>query len=159
MEALASLGINWKLLLAQVVNFLILLFILKKLLYGPVVNILTERKKAIAKAQEDASQAEEALKNAESQSREKISEAVNEAQKIIDEARKQASAASRSALEKASIRAKAIIEEAKEAASSENQKALERARRELAGLVTMATEKILSEKVDQKDTERVISRI
>jgi len=55
MEIFNQFGINPLLLLAQVVNFAVLLFILKRFLYKPILKVLEERKKRI----------EESLKNAE----------------------------------------------------------------------------------------------
>ena len=54
MEALESLGIDWKMLVAQVVNFIILLLILRKFLFGPIVKLLDDRRKTIEKGLSDA---------------------------------------------------------------------------------------------------------
>ena len=55
MDILSQFGVKPILLAAQVVNFLILLFILKKFLYGPILKVLSERRKKI----------EDSLKNVE----------------------------------------------------------------------------------------------
>jgi F-type H+-transporting ATPase subunit b len=56
-ELIRQFGVDWKLLLAQVVNFLVLLYLLKRFAYGPVIAMLHERRRKIEeglKASEDA---------------------------------------------------------------------------------------------------------
>ena len=52
MEIIKQFGINPILLAAQVVNFIVLLFIFKKLLYKPILKVLDERKKKIEERKE-----------------------------------------------------------------------------------------------------------
>ena len=47
MELLHKLGIDWRLLIAQLINFSVLLFVLYKFLYHPILNILEKRRKQI----------------------------------------------------------------------------------------------------------------
>ena len=58
MELLSKLGIDWKLLLAQVVNFGILLGVLTVFVYRPLLDLLDARRERIAKAMEDAGRIE-----------------------------------------------------------------------------------------------------
>jgi len=159
MEGLGALGINWKILLGQIVNFLILLLILRKFLYRPIIDMLERRKKTIAKSLEDASEIEKKLAETDSMSREKLARAADEAQKIIDEAKKQATESSKAELAKTAEQAKKIIENAKSQAESEGKIAYNKARKDLAKLVTVAVEKITSEKQDTQTVERAIKRI
>src|SRR3989344_1805866 len=57
---LDTLGINWKLLIAQLVNFGIILVVLWKWVFTPVAKKLTERTERIEKAMKDASDTEKA---------------------------------------------------------------------------------------------------
>lgn len=159
MEGLGALGVNWKILLGQIVNFLIVLFVLRKFLYRPIIKMLQERKSKITKSLEDAKTIERKLAETGAQSREKLSAAVNEAQKIIDEAHKQAAKESQAALTKSAEQAKKIIENAKSAAEGESRIALNQAKKDLAELVTVATEKILEEKQDAKEISQAIQKI
>ncbi|MCD6185407.1 MAG: hypothetical protein J7K84_06420 [Deltaproteobacteria bacterium] len=54
--------IDWFTVLAQIVNFLILIFLLKRFLYGPIIKAMEERKKKIAKAIDQADSAEKKAK-------------------------------------------------------------------------------------------------
>lgn len=159
MEALTALGINGKLLIAQIVNFLILLFILKRFLYRPIVEMLQNRKKTIAKSLEDAKIIERKLSETDTEAREKLAKAVNEAQRIIDEAKKQAASESQTTLEKAAEQAKKTVDNAKSAAENEGKIAYDKARKNLAELVTLTAEKVVSEKQDPRDIERAIEKL
>ncbi|KKS38507.1 MAG: ATP synthase subunit b [Parcubacteria group bacterium GW2011_GWA2_42_14] len=77
-ELIHQFGIEWKILVAQIVNFFILLVILKKFAYGPILNILKERRKKI----------EEGLLAAE-ESQKKLGEAEKEKEGILTDARKE----------------------------------------------------------------------
>ena len=79
MEILAKIGFDWQVALANLVNFLIIFFLLKKFLFGPIAKTLAERKKAISEGLQNAALATDAL-----------SEAKKEGDKIIAEAKAQA---------------------------------------------------------------------
>ena len=71
MELLQKLGIDWRLLIAQLVNFSILVIILYKLLYKPVLKVLNDRKEKIEQGLKDAkSLGEELERTKELQKRE-----------------------------------------------------------------------------------------
>ncbi|MBI4142938.1 ATP synthase F0 subunit B [Candidatus Uhrbacteria bacterium] len=53
-DLLHKLGVDWRLLIAQIVNFAILFFVLRKVLYRPVLAMLRERRERIAKGLADA---------------------------------------------------------------------------------------------------------
>src|SRR3989338_3575251 len=77
-ELIHQFGIEWKLLLAQIVNFFYFAIVLKKFAYGPILNILKERKRKI----------EEGLLAAE-ESQKKLGEAEKEKEGILSGARKE----------------------------------------------------------------------
>ena len=87
-----QLGIEPKLLLAQIVNFLIIAFVLTKLLYKPILAMLEKRKKEIAQGLELT----EKMRLAEEKYKEKeeklLSEARREARTIVEAAEKEAGA-------------------------------------------------------------------
>jgi F-type H+-transporting ATPase subunit b len=62
-QLLTNFGVDWKLLLAQVVNFGILFWVLKRYAYQPILDVLKNRETIIKKGLEDASNAEKELKN------------------------------------------------------------------------------------------------
>jgi len=159
MEALASLGIDWKLLLSQIVNFLILLFVLKRFLYGPIVKMLSDRRDKVAKSMEDAKAAEEKLALAEQESKKILDKAVNEADLIAKAAKKSAQDEASKILVDASEKAQKISQNAKTSAEREKDMIVEKAKKDLAQLVTIATEKIIETKPAADDVAKAISEI
>ena len=62
MEIIRNFGIQPVLLLAQIVNFLIILYLLQKFFYKPIVKLLEQRKKRIEESLKNADLIEEKLK-------------------------------------------------------------------------------------------------
>src|SRR3989344_8353758 len=88
MEILKQFGINPVLLAAQVVNFLILLFILKKFLYKPILKVLDERKRKIEESLNNATEIERKLSQTNETIEKMIGKAALDAQKMLDETKK-----------------------------------------------------------------------
>lgn len=90
MGLIEGLGINLKLLLAQLVNFLILLLVLMKLVYRPVLKMLDERSRIVKESLEKAKEVEEEKRAIDEKRKEILLHAREEALKIIEEAKKEA---------------------------------------------------------------------
>jgi len=86
MDIIKDFGIDPLLLGAQVVNFVILLFILKKFLYKPLLNLLQKRQNEIKEGIAKASNAQEILEKAILQEKNILRNANNIAKKIINDA-------------------------------------------------------------------------
>ena len=80
MEILENLGIDWKILLAQIINFLVILYLLKRFAYRPFLKILRERKEKIDKGIKRSEEIEKRIQAIKSQ---------KEKEKILEMARKQ----------------------------------------------------------------------
>lgn len=90
MEIFKNFGIQPIFLLAQIVNFLIILFLLKKFFYGPIVKILEDRKKRIEESLKNADLIEERLQKTDEKSAQILEEAKSSAQAIIADAKSEA---------------------------------------------------------------------
>lgn len=159
MSGIASLGVDPKLLIAQAINFLILLLLLNKFLYKPIVQLLQDRKNKIAEGIKYADEAKVELEKAKIEARKVVSEAIEEAQKIQSESKKTAEQEIMKILSAAQKRAEKIVEGAKVSATAEEEKIEMRAKGKIADLVSAAVEKILEEKQDTKEIERLIQKI
>ncbi|HVF69376.1 MAG TPA: F0F1 ATP synthase subunit B [Xanthomonadales bacterium] len=89
MEILKNFGFEWTLFAAQIVNFLIIFWLLKKFLYKPVLKLLGERKKKIEDGLKNAEKAEKLLAETVQREEEILKKAQSEAKKLLDEARTQ----------------------------------------------------------------------
>ncbi len=159
MSGLASLGIDWKLLIAQAINFLILLLILNKFLFKPVVQLLSDRKKRVEEGIKQSELAKVELGKAQEQARKIMGKAVDDAQKLQNESKKTAEQEVTKTLTSAQKRAEKIIEGAKSSAVTEQEKVERQAKAKIAELVTVAVEKILEQKQDEKEIDRLIQKI
>jgi F-type H+-transporting ATPase subunit b len=159
MDALSNLGIDGKLLLSQIVNFLILLFVLKKLLYQPIVTMLDKRKKTIAEGLENAKAAEVSLAEADEKTKEIISKALARSDEIVEQAKKEASNEAQAIIDDANKKAEKIVLAANANAKAQEEKIVSGAKSQLAGLITIAVEKIIGQKTSTDDVDRAIKEI
>lgn len=148
MNGISALGIDWKLLLAQIINFLILLLILRYFLYRPVVDLLQRRRKTIEQGLKDAEEAQVKLDRANDESQKIIAKATDEADKIVKSAKETAKKEADEIVNSANERSQKIIAEAKVAAAREQEKVISGAKTQVARLVVAATEKILGKKTN-----------
>lgn len=158
MDFLDKLGIDYRLIIAQVVNFAILLFVLHRFAYKPILKVLAERRERIERSQKDAAALEERISKGEEERRERLNQAQQEADLIVSEARQQAETMREKMLEAAKAEVSAAMLEAASEARELKERALAEARVEVAGLVVDATEKILGEKLTEKRDRDFIER-
>lgn len=155
-ELLTSLGIDWKLFIAQLVNFGILLFILYKFAYKPVLKMLDDRTEKIEKGLADAEESGKKLKEIEEKEKNVLIEAKKEAKNIIRKAEDQAEINKAELVEIAQTESDKIIEKAKKVASEEKDKMMADVKGEVSALVAVAVEKVIDEKMnDDKDAQIV----
>lgn len=142
-QLFAAFGINWKLLLAQGVNFGIVLTGLWYFLYKPVMKVMEERRNVIAQGVEDAQRAEEKLAGADSAAAGRVAEADAEASEILARSRQAASTEGAKIVEEARARADALQKDAALRAAEEQAHAMRESEREVARLAVLAAEKVL----------------
>ncbi|WP_295919879.1 F0F1 ATP synthase subunit B [Anaerovibrio lipolyticus] len=143
-------------LIAQMLNFLVLVVLLRIFAYKPIVKMLKEREERIAgsikKADDDAAAAEATLK----QYQEQLAGARVKAQEIIDKAEKR----TREDHEASMQTTKAEIDQMKHAAQLEIQReralAVEKLKGQVAALSIAAAEKIVSKNIDAAENEALI---
>lgn len=155
MELISKLGINLGMLIAQLVNFLILLFVLKKFVYGPVLEKLEQRKAMIAKSVSDAKTAEETLKDIEKARAEMLEKTKSQALSMIEAAAASAQQAKDSITESARREAQEIFDQSKLQIAREKEKMLKEASEELGQLVVKAAEKIIEREFTPQDQKRL----
>ena len=158
MEILNEFGIDWRLLAAQIVNFAILLFILKKILYKPILKMLEERRERIAQAEKNADDIEKRLEKIESEREKTIETASKEAMKILEDATKTSSQIIEEAHTKASEDINLMIEKAKDQIAQDRDKMREEIRSELADLVASAMTVVYEKKLTKSDQEEIIKK-
>ena len=159
MEALSSLGIDLKLLIAQIINFLILMFLLYKFLYNPILKILKERQDKIAKGFRDSESAQVMLKKTEEKTKKLINEANQESEKIVQETKKTMEEEMSKTISKAQQKSEEILAAARNQAKLEQDQVFTKAKREMADLVTIMTEKVIQTKQEAQQISKEIEKI
>ena len=152
----ALLGIDWKLFIAQLINFLIVLFILWKWVFKPLGKKLEQRTHKIEQSLQQAKEVEQKLKDAEAFRQAEMEKVRAEANAAIYEAQKNAEKVREELTNAAQAEAAKLLEDARKEINAEKVKMLQEVREEAAILVVAATEKILKEKIDPKKDEQLI---
>jgi F-type H+-transporting ATPase subunit b len=157
-ELFAKLGIDWKLLIAQIINFLVLLFILYKFAYRPLLAMLDKRTKKIEQGLKDAEVAHKKLEESEKKQTEILHKARVEAKDIVEKAREQAEKGRAEIVAESKVQSDKLIADARAQIEQEKQKTLSEIKSEIGGLVVAATEKIIEEKMDEKKDKELIEK-
>lgn len=152
-----ELGINGYTLLAQIANFLILLFLLRKFLYKPLLIFLEKRKDIIEEGLLNAKKAKNELQSISKVKEEKIIEAEREANEIIENSKKTAAEKSGMILKETSEKAENYVREAKKIAEEEKKEAMHKLQKEIRELSVLYAEQILKKKIDEKENEEIIN--
>lgn len=157
-DLFGSLGIDWKLLALQTIAFLILLFILRKWVYPPLVAMLEKREKDLRTAENAAKSARENADKTEKMINETMRKARAEASDIVKTAREEAAGVVEAANKKASEKADALVAAAKDEIAQEVAAAKQALHNETLDLVAAASGKVLDEKIDATKDAKLIER-
>jgi F-type H+-transporting ATPase subunit b len=158
MEIFNNFGFEPTFFVAQIVNFLILAFLLKKYLYKPVLKVLKDREQKIAKGLRDAEDASLALEKAGEEKDQIIKAATLEAQKIIEETKKSAQELKEELMERSKKDADRIIKEAKDQAQIEIRSVEIQAKNMALSLSKKILDKILTEIFTKQEKDTIITR-
>ena len=154
-ETLDSLGIYWPKLLAQTINFGIVLFILWKFAYRPVLSMLEQRRQKIAESITNAEKIKEELARAEVKAQDILNQANAQAGSMIGEARAAAAKIHESESQKATAAANDIVAKARQAMEVEHERMLSELRREVGRLVVATTAKVTGKVLTTDDQQRL----
>lgn len=155
-ELLHNFGINGKLLLAQVVNFGILFYVLRRFAYGPIVSMLEERRRRIKRGLEDSAEAERRLKDVKVREAEVIEEAQAKGSHLVAHAEEVARKKEASIVDGAHGKAEAIIAGAQKVIADERERQVDEVKKDAESLIALATAKTLGKmELSERDAELV----
>jgi F-type H+-transporting ATPase subunit b len=149
-----ALGISPGLLISQIVNFFILLVILRLVLYQPVLRMLDQRKERIAQSMKDAERVAAAAQEAEAEKARVIDEARREAQEVRAQATRDAERIAQDIRARAEQEATEIRMRAQEEAEKQAETVLANANKEIADLAILATEQLLGRELAKKSEQQ-----
>jgi F-type H+-transporting ATPase subunit b len=156
-EALANLGIDPKIMLAQAVNFFVLLAILTALIYRPVLAVLESRKKRIEQAEKNAKKIEDQLKKTEESVKAELQKAQAKASEILAAAKASAKETETGLVAEAKAKVAKIVEEGKADLAREQASASKALQNEVTQIVLLATEKLLGKSLTKADHSKLIA--
>ncbi len=138
------------------VTFLIVLFILKKFTWGPMLSALEEREKSIQASIDRAQTAKEEAEEVLKKNRDLLAKADAEAEKIVREGKEYGDKLRADITEKAQTEASRMIATAKEEIEQEKRRALTELRTEVADLAVKGAEKIIMANLDAAKQKNII---
>lgn len=152
-----ALGINIGFLIAQIINFGVIFFLLRKFVWGKLLDTIDQRRADIEKGLEDARIAAEARANAEKEAENIKAAARAEAQKIVADARGRGEEAGKDVLAKANTDAEAIRGEARVKAEEERSQLLSDMRGQVISLAMAAANRLIGESIDEKKQQQIVT--
>lgn len=158
-QALQNIGFDWHVALANLVNFLIVFWLLKKFVFEPMKHVMAERRDKIAQGIENAQKAETALMSAETEKKEIIKSARNDSNDIIAKARREEKSIILQASEKAEAHATRILEDAEKRIEAESETAQKELESHAVSLVIDSVREILKEDITPARGEEIIKRV
>lgn len=160
MESLIStFHIDWKLFIAQLVNFAIVFSVLYFLAFKPLVKTMSDRTEKIDKSLKDADEIEKRLALTEKERGEIIAAAKKQANLIVEEANKRGEERKGELIVKAKEEIGQVINAEKERIARDKAETLKEIKQEVAGLVVMTVEKLLDEKMTSDKDRELIKKL
>lgn len=138
------------------INFFVLLAILNKLLYKPVLKMLAERKQTISESLASAEAAKVESIRLKAEYEQHLAEAKKEASEIIAQGSKFAEQAKSDILNKAKEESAKMVANAKDEIELEKNKAVAQLRNEVASLAILAAGKVLDKAVTNEDHKKLV---
>ncbi len=151
-----ALGINLGYFLVQVLNFLIIVWVINAWIVKPVVGLLERRRESIAQGLEDARVAAEARANAEAEAEKVLADAQVKAGEIVREATERAETAAKDIKTSAEAEVSRAREEALAEAEQEKVRVLGDLRGQVAGLAMAAAQRLVGDALDEQRQRRLI---
>jgi F-type H+-transporting ATPase subunit b len=154
-DTIQVLGIQWPKLLAQLLNFAIVMFVLWRWAYKPVFAVLESRRQKIAEGLANAEKSTAQLAKTEADRKAILAQAGDQANKMIEEARTAAVRVREVETQKAIAAAEQILIKAREAAAQDHERMLRELKREVGRLVVQTTTTVTGKILTPDDQRRL----
>ena len=139
-----------------ILTFLVLLGLLAKFAWGPLLKALDERQEAIRTSLDDADQAKQELKRLQQESAQIIVQARAEAQSIVVKSRAEAETVREDLKQKAKEEAEALVRAAQHQIQLETARAVQQVRHEVVDLSLAVASKLIKKNLTQEDNDALI---
>jgi F-type H+-transporting ATPase subunit b len=156
---MSALGFNVPVLVAQMINFFLLLIVLRIFLYRPILEMLDRRAQRIREGLEAADQSKEQAAAGEQDVARQIDDARRQGQTLIAGAQDAATRIQEESRNQARREAETLLERARNEIQLERDRAIAELRREFADLTVSAAEKVIGQAVDRQAHRRIIEEV
>lgn len=150
-----TFGLNTPFFIAQVVNFILVIVILKKFAFGPVQAILEQRRTRIADGENKLKRIEQQLAESEATTAAAIAKANEDAVRLINEAKQGAAVFSEQKAQEAIASAQQILAKAEAAAKADRDRLATELKREFGRLVAATTSQVTGKVLTADDQKRI----
>ena len=154
-EIARTFGVDWAHLIAQIISFGIVCFLLHRFAYRPVLAMLESRRKEIAQGLANAEEIKAELARTATQRQEVMTQANTQATKLIEQARAAAARVQEQETQKAIAAAETIIAKAREATAQDHARMLAELKREVGRLVVLTTGAVTGKVLTPDDQRRL----
>ena len=144
------------LMIWTLVTFALVFFILRRFAFGRIQGLIEERRQRIREALDEADKAREEARQLRELTRQEREEAKGERDRILEEARRLGQQQAAQAREQAQADLERRLEENRRAIEAENRKLREQIRRDVVELTLLASEKVTGKVLDADDQRRLI---
>jgi F-type H+-transporting ATPase subunit b len=138
-----------------VINFFLVIFVLKKFAFGPIQTILEQRRARIAEGEEKLKRIEKQLAESEQTTAAAIAKANEDAVRLINEAKQGAAAFSEQKAQEAISQAQQILAKAEAAAKADRDRLSSELKREFGRLVATTTAQVTGKVLSNDDQKRI----
>jgi F-type H+-transporting ATPase subunit b len=156
---MGAIGIDWQVLLAQLINFGILFGLLFFLLYKPMRRTFDARSNRIKESMEQAEQIKEQMARTEEQVKEQLAAARREGQDILAQAAQMGDRLKEETRGEARQEAEVIVARARTEIERERDEAIDEVKRQFVDLAITAAEKVVNETLDREKHRRLIEEV
>lgn len=153
-----SLGIDLRLIIIQIINFGLLLFLLNKFLYKPILKILDERKKKVAESLAQAQKIEEEHVRLEEEKKKELQAAQEAGREFFEKAKTEGERQRNEIIGRGKEEAERILQRTKEQLELEKEKLKEDLRAEIADLSIATAEKLLEKRIGKAEEKELLSQ-
>jgi F-type H+-transporting ATPase subunit b len=151
------LTVNPGLIIWTIIIFVLLLFLLKKIAWKPLLTALHTREQSIKDAIENAEKLKAEAEIMIAENKKAMAQANAESMKVLNEAREAAGKIKDEIVHKANEQAKQILEQSKRDIQTEKESALSELRSEVADLAIKTAEKVIKENLDETKQKKIVN--
>lgn len=150
-----TFGWNGAFFAAQVVNFFLVILVLKKFAFGPIQEMLEQRRERIAAGEDKLKRIEKQLADSEETTAAAIAKANEEAIRLIAEAKQGAASFTEAKAQEAIAQAQQILVKAEAAANADRERISIELKREFGRLVASTTSQVTGKVLTDADQHRI----